>query len=112
MGRRGSELEPTRWGSMVLLLMGVVFFCMVYIFMSTVMRPSSSPLSSADSKMGSLGGVPNLELWGAAVKWRTDFKFISSEQCCKACKAMCAFVIRGCSVGIRRLVVRNLVSLE
>ncbi|KAH6838262.1 peptidyl-prolyl cis-trans isomerase [Perilla frutescens var. hirtella] len=114
MGRRGSELEPARWGSMVLLLMGLVSFCMVYIFMSTVMRPSSSPLSSADSRMGSLGyddgsfggnggnseletsggggccrGVPNLELWGAAVKWGTDFKFNSSEQCCKACKAMC-----------------------
>lgn len=110
MGRRGSELEPARWGSMVLLLMGLVSFCMVYIFMSTVMRPSSS----ADSKMSSLGyddensggnggnleletsggggccrGVPNLEMWGAAVKWGTDFKFNTSEQCCKACKAMC-----------------------
>ncbi|KAL1553201.1 hypothetical protein AAHA92_13907 [Salvia divinorum] len=104
MGRRGSEVEPVRWGSMVLLLMGSVSFFMVYIFMSTVMRPSSS----GDSKMGSLGvgdggnsevevnggggcckGIPNLELWGASVKWGTDLKFNSPEQCCNACKAMC-----------------------
>ncbi|XP_057798896.1 uncharacterized protein LOC131014817 [Salvia miltiorrhiza] len=107
MVRRGSEVEPARWGSMVLLFMGLVSFCMVYVFMSTVMRPSSS----GDSKMSSLGfgdgnggnsevvevsggggccrGIPKLELWGAAVKWGTDFKFNSSEQCCEACKAMC-----------------------
>ncbi|XP_042000061.1 uncharacterized protein LOC121749560 [Salvia splendens] len=104
MGRKGSEVEPARWGPMLLLLMGSVSFCMVYIFMSTVMRPSSS----GDSKMGALGvgdggksevkvsgdggcckGIPDLELWGASVKWGTDFKVNSSEQCCNACKAMC-----------------------
>lgn len=97
-------MEPARWGPMLLLLMGSVSFCMVYMFMSTVMRPSSS----GDSKMGSLGvgdggksevevsgdggcckGIPGLELWGASVKWGTDFKVNSSEKCCNACKAMC-----------------------
>lgn len=34
-------------------------------------------------------GVPNLELWGAAVKWGTEFKFNSSAGCCRACRAMC-----------------------
>ncbi|XP_047966471.1 uncharacterized protein LOC125210889 [Salvia hispanica] len=104
MGRKGSEVEPARWGPMLLLLMGSVSFCMVYIFMSTVMRPSSS----GDSKIGALAvgdggksevevrgdggcckGIPDLELWGASVKWGTDFKVNSSEQCCNACKAMC-----------------------
>ncbi|XP_042034670.1 uncharacterized protein LOC121781054 [Salvia splendens] len=110
MSRKGSEVEPVRFGSMVLLLMGLVSFCMVYIFMATVMSPSSS----GDSKVESLGfgdgnsvggggnsdaevsggggccsGIPNLELWGDAVKWGTDFKFNSSEQCCSSCKAMC-----------------------
>lgn len=98
---------------MILLLMGLVSFSVVYVFMSTVLRPSSS-LSPINSKIGSLGyadgssegnggnseleanggggcckGIQNFELWGAAVKWGTDFKFNSSEQCCKACKAMC-----------------------
>lgn len=35
------------------------------------------------------GGIEHLELWGAAVKWGTNFKFNTSEECCKACKAMC-----------------------
>lgn len=34
-------------------------------------------------------GIENLELWGSAVKWGSEFKFNSSEDCCKACKAMC-----------------------
>lgn len=38
---------------------------------------------------GCCGGIENLELWGAAVKWGSEFKFNSSEGCCKACKAMC-----------------------
>ncbi|KAL8538664.1 hypothetical protein ACS0TY_000615 [Phlomoides rotata] len=113
MGRRGSELEPSRWGSMILLLMGLASFSVVYIFLSTVFKPSSSPslLSSTNSKIGSsesnggnsgleygvrvgggagcCKGIENMELWGDAVKWGTDFKFNSSELCCKACKAMC-----------------------
>lgn len=35
-------------------------------------------------------GIANLELWGAAVKWGSEFKFNSSEECCKACKGMCS----------------------
>lgn len=108
MGRKGGESEPARWGPIVLLSMGLVSFCMVYIFMSTVMRPSSfsadslgndddgsSGVHGGNSKVEKSGGgdcckgIPNMELWGAAVKWGTDFKFNSSDQCCKACKAMC-----------------------
>ena len=33
--------------------------------------------------------IENLELWGNAVKCGS-FKFNSSEECCKACKAMCS----------------------
>ncbi|XP_011094522.2 uncharacterized protein LOC105174192 [Sesamum indicum] len=112
MGRKGSELEPTRWGTLILLLMGLVSFSVVYIFMSSVLSPSSS--LSASSRTRSLRyvdgsyendgnnsefelsgggeccrGIQGLELWGAAVKWGTEFKFNSSEQCCKACKKMC-----------------------
>lgn len=34
-------------------------------------------------------GIENLELWGAAVKWGSEFKFNTSKECCEACKAMC-----------------------
>ncbi|KAG9452538.1 hypothetical protein H6P81_005442 [Aristolochia fimbriata] len=34
-------------------------------------------------------GVENLELWGDAVRWGTDFKLKASHECCRACKAMC-----------------------
>lgn len=39
---------------------------------------------------GCCRGMDNLELWGSAVKWGSEFKFNSSEDCCKACKGMCS----------------------
>lgn len=30
-----------------------------------------------------------MELWGDAVKWGTEFRFNSLEDCCKASQAMC-----------------------
>ncbi|KAG8380538.1 hypothetical protein BUALT_Bualt06G0026000 [Buddleja alternifolia] len=99
MGRKSGESEPTRWGTLIILLMGLISFSMVYIFMSSVMSsppPSSSSLSfnsktkGEESEFGGCcKGIEKLELWGAAVKWGTEFKFNSSEQCCKACKDMC-----------------------
>ncbi|CAA0841089.1 peptidyl-prolyl cis-trans isomerases [Striga hermonthica] len=96
MGRKGSESEPTRWGSLILLLMGLVSFTAVYIFISSVLRPP--PLNSGIGPLGngiSTGdgdcckGIENLELWGDAVKWGSEFKLNSSQQCCQACKEMC-----------------------
>ncbi|GER28848.1 peptidyl-prolyl cis-trans isomerases [Striga asiatica] len=99
MGRKGSELEPTRWGSLILLLMGLVSFTAVYIFMSSALRPPVNsgigPLRNGISELESSGdgdcckGIENLELWGAAVKWGSEFKLNSSQQCCQACKDMC-----------------------
>lgn len=45
--------------------------------------------SSEDNNGGCCSGIDNLELWGAAVKWGSEFKFNSSRECCEACKAMC-----------------------
>ncbi|KAL8052083.1 hypothetical protein ABFX02_06G189800 [Erythranthe guttata] len=110
MGRKGNESEPTRWGFLILLLMGLVSFSVVYIFMTSVLRPPSSLSSNSKvysleysagiaegyveqselkSNGGCCKGIENVELWGDAVKWGTDFKFNSSEQCCRACKKMC-----------------------
>ncbi|CAI9775588.1 unnamed protein product [Fraxinus pennsylvanica] len=113
MGRKPNVSEPTRWAPLILLLIGLVSCSMVYMFVSSVLRPS---VPANDSNVESLvlaesyengekwvngvesggatgglccKGIDNLELWGAAVKWGTDFKFNSSGECCKACKAMC-----------------------
>lgn len=102
MGRKPIDSEPNRWGSMVLLFLGVVSCTVVYLFMSSVFKPAETSgiesLTSLEVESGNLdgedsgqccSGIPNLELWGPAVKWGTDFKFNSSEECCRACKAMC-----------------------
>ncbi|KAL8155271.1 hypothetical protein AgCh_000591 [Apium graveolens] len=34
-------------------------------------------------------GIEHLELWGDAVKWGSDFKLDSAQECCKACKDTC-----------------------
>ncbi|CAK9184968.1 unnamed protein product [Ilex paraguariensis] len=100
MGRKPSDSEQTRWASMALLLIGLASCSVAYMFLSGVLRPAnnSSVLKieslDFDGSGGELSeccrGIENLELWGAAVKWGTEFKFNSSEGCCKACKAMCS----------------------
>lgn len=77
----------------------------VYMFASVALRPNRVSSNSELDSLAMVGhggnggleeesgeccrGIENLELWGAAVKWGSDFKFNSSEECCKACKAMC-----------------------
>ncbi|GAA0153478.1 hypothetical protein LIER_37685 [Lithospermum erythrorhizon] len=38
---------------------------------------------------GRCRGVERLELWGKAVKWGSEFKVNSPQECCKACQDMC-----------------------
>ncbi|KAM7491152.1 hypothetical protein LguiA_034073 [Lonicera macranthoides] len=107
MGRRQIDSEPTRWVSLILLLMGLVSCSVVYMFMSIALRPNTGlsnsdlellEMAESDGLEGGLGeenggccrGMENLELWGSAVKWGSEFKFNSSEECCKACKGMCS----------------------
>lgn len=100
MGRRQIDSEPTRWVSLTLLLMGLFSCSLVYMFMTAVLRPNEnsnfSPISEAESlkleenEDGCCRGIDNFELWGAAVKWGSDFKFNSSMECCESCKAMCS----------------------
>lgn len=102
MGRRPNDSEPSRWVTMVLLLMGLVSCSLVYMFMSVAFRPPSASPGldleglvkeegdlSEESGGGCCRGIENLELWGSAVKWGSDFKFNSSEKCCQACKNLC-----------------------
>lgn len=104
MGRKPNDSESTHYTSLILLLVALISCAMVYTFLSVVLRPGSA---SSVSEFKSLGlveerdgvdgesggccrGIENLELWGNAVKWGSEFKFNSSEQCCKACKTMCS----------------------
>lgn len=105
MGRKPNDSEPTRCASMILLLMGLFSCTVVYIFMSAVMKPTGNSaverLAADDGEFGSGGGVggvegggccngiESFELWGAAVKWGSDFKVKNSKECCEACKDMC-----------------------
>lgn len=107
MGRRQTESEVGRFTLLILFLMGTISFCMVYFCLSVVFKPSSSISKTSISDVGGYGGgvlgteekeeeeevccrgIDHLELWGAAVKWGSDFKVNSSKECCMACKAMC-----------------------
>ncbi|PWA35945.1 Cyclophilin-like peptidyl-prolyl cis-trans isomerase domain-containing protein [Artemisia annua] len=99
MGRRQIDSEPTRWVPLGLLLMGLFSCFLVYMFMSVVLRPSEKiqflsvsedeSVELVDNNGGCCRGMDHFELWGAAVKWGSDFKFNSSVECCDACKAMC-----------------------
>ncbi|XP_058191118.1 uncharacterized protein LOC131308262 isoform X2 [Rhododendron vialii] len=100
MGRKPIDSEPTRWAPLALLLMGLLSCTVVYMFASTVLRNTNESLEMVGGHGGDdegleresgecCRGMENLELWGAAVKWGSEFKFNSSEECCRACKAMC-----------------------
>lgn len=100
MARKQSGLDNT---SLILLVVGLISCAVVYTFLSVVLRPSSPTVLHEFLELGEEGGggaegdrggcyrgIENLELWGSAVKWGSEFKFNSSEDCCKACKAMCS----------------------
>lgn len=104
MGRRQNDPDPTRFPSLLLLLVALVSCVVVYAILSVILRPgvvnSHSGLNSLDlieDEDGGLEesgeccrGIKNLELWGAAVKWGSEHKFNSPKECCRACKAMCS----------------------
>ncbi|KAL6175900.1 hypothetical protein ACLB2K_052538 [Fragaria x ananassa] len=102
MGRRQSDPEATLCSTPVLLLVGLFSCALVYAFLSVVLKPNAPSSfsemeslamveqSKVESDGGCCRGIENLELWGAAVKWGSEFKFNSSEECCQACKGICS----------------------
>nr|XP_028961373.1 uncharacterized protein LOC103406467 isoform X1 [Malus domestica] len=101
MGRRQSDSELGRLTLLALFLMGAIFCCMVYLFLAVASKPSSITTADSVSEFGDVGwrsgeedgeccrGIENLELWGDAVKWGSEFKVNSSKECCMSCKDMC-----------------------
>ncbi|RID50140.1 hypothetical protein BRARA_H00888 [Brassica rapa] len=102
MPRRLNDGDPGRFTAAALLFIGLISCLVVYAVFTALLRPQGHTLDSAvrftdsrdhsrvDGGGGCCRGVDNLELWGSAVKWGTDFKFNSSDECCKACKVMCS----------------------
>ncbi|KAK8518477.1 hypothetical protein V6N12_017624 [Hibiscus sabdariffa] len=104
MGRRQNDPEHSRFASLVLLSVALFSCVLVYAVVSTLLSTNVAPqdsflepsemVGSDDSgerkKHGCCGGIENLELWGPAVKWGSEFKFNSSVECCQACKTMCS----------------------
>ncbi|XP_022756890.1 uncharacterized protein LOC111304540 [Durio zibethinus] len=97
MGRRQADSEFGRFTSLVLFLIAAVSCCMAYLSFSVAFKGSGDTISIASSERlrsyeeenGCCRGIEHLELWGDAVKWGSDFKVNSSQECCKACKEMC-----------------------
>ncbi|GMI76469.1 hypothetical protein like AT4G17070 [Hibiscus trionum] len=96
MGRRLNDPEHSRFASLLLLSAALFSSVLVYAVVSTLLSPNagSKDPSFKDSVMAASDeccrGVENLELWGQAVKWGSEFKFNSSAECCQACKTMCS----------------------
>ncbi|KAK1306309.1 hypothetical protein QJS10_CPA10g01019 [Acorus calamus] len=110
MGRRQTDSGGgAKWSLPLLLLLAFVSCSVVYLCLSVTFGPrrvSSISTSVDSSTVDSVGGgdaqgaaaeeddeccrgTEHLEFWGSAVKWGTDFKFNTSRECCRACKAMC-----------------------
>ncbi|KAE8701952.1 serine/threonine-protein phosphatase 7-like [Hibiscus syriacus] len=96
------DSEHSRFASLVLLLVALFSCLLVYAVVSTLLNPTVNSDDATFEPSGSTGsidvgekngeccrGIENLELWGAALKRGSDFKFNSSVKYCQACKAMC-----------------------
>ena len=105
MGRKHNDQSSTLYNRLILLLVCFGSCGLVYVLLSAVLTSTrTSSISEFQSSLALVGdsgvaaenggggccrGIENLELWGAAVKWGSDFKFNSSKGCCNACKSMC-----------------------
>lgn len=101
MARRPNDPDASRFTHIALLLLGFISCAIVYTVLSVLLNPNSGfsnsgtlSLASIEENYDGIGGgccrgIDNLELWGTAVKWGSEFKFNSSRECCEACKAMC-----------------------
>lgn len=97
MGRRQNDSDFGRFAILVLFLIGAISCSVIYLFLTVVFSPSPESLPSVDDHVVGVAeeeqccrGIEHLELWGDAVKWGSEFRLNSSEECCMACKRMCS----------------------
>jgi len=99
MARKNIEPSTILLNRLILLFVCFVSCGLVYVFLSAVTRSGSvSEFRNIGSTLDLVGekngggccrGIENLELWGSAVKWGSEFKFNTSQECCNSCKSMC-----------------------
>ncbi|KAB2056112.1 hypothetical protein E1A91_A11G084200v1 [Gossypium mustelinum] len=100
MSRRQTDSDLHRFTLWVLFLIAAISCCMAYYSFSVSLKGNSDTIFVGSSESwrgneeeregdGCCRGVEHLELWGDAMKWGSDFKLNSSEECCRACKEMC-----------------------
>ena len=103
MGRSKSiDPESTISNCLILLLVCLVSCGLVYAFVSALVTTAQTPSAAEFESLaliedgathmvadnyggddrGCCRGIENLELWGAVVKWGSDFKFNNFEGCC------------------------------
>lgn len=110
MVRRQNDSDFGRLTLLVLFLIGTISCSMVYLYLTVVFRSNTASISSMQEGLDETvdfddwlsgkeeeeeergrccRGIEHLELWGDAVKWGSEFRINSSEDCCMACKNMC-----------------------
>ncbi|TKY55512.1 peptidyl-prolyl cis-trans isomerase [Spatholobus suberectus] len=92
MGRRKNEPDRTVCTPLILLWGSLLLCGLVYALVSAVLTApvtESESLALVRDSGGCCRGIENLELWGDVVKWGSEFKFNTSEECCNACKSTC-----------------------
>ena len=101
MGRKQADLQFGRFTLLVLFLIAAISCFMAYLSFFVAFKGSGDTISlgvserlRSDAKVKEeenecCRGIEHLELWGDAVKWGSEFKVNSSDECCKACKEMC-----------------------
>lgn len=103
MGKRHFQEPEGTWGPCVSLLLITLVSCtVVFLILSPVFRSSQASDAPANSTSAKTqisikhvhepkccSGIEHEEFWGKAVKWGSDYKVKTSEECCKACKSMC-----------------------
>lgn len=92
MGRRQTGSELGRFAPLILFILGGLSCFMVYLLFFETYNSSFSESESGgegDEEIKCCRGIQRLELWGDAVKWGSEFKTNSSEDCCMACVDMC-----------------------
>lgn len=103
MGKRHFQEPEGTWGPCVSLLLITLVSCtVVFLILSPVFRSSQASDTPANSTSAKTqinikhvhepkccSGIEHEEFWGKAVKWGSNYKVKTSEECCKACKSMC-----------------------
>lgn len=97
MGRRQIGLEFGRFAPLILFFLGGLSCFMVYLWIFATYDSSFSESGGkGEEEIKCCRGIQELELWGDAVKWGSEFKVNTSEECCMACKDMCRGVDGPC----------------